>query len=294
MTESSTTPWYPGMRLFRQRWRGDWSTTIDDLAQALVMHVELRQNDAVPACPGSSLEIVDAPSLAPAAQLSRLRETAHGTQQYRADDSLVACSIEIYGEYLQGQVEILGLMVTPGATVVDWRPGQTLHALAAATLVGAQGRVLVHEPDNFEQQLVAQNVLLNGCDNVDVIRNVDGGTQRGADLRIDDLCINRLDVLKLGFAASEPATVSGASATLWRCRPRVLANCANAEDATRLAETLQEHGYRCFSTEVPYFRCDNFNRSPVDHTGNAACLTLLGLPEESGVSPPEPWEWVVT
>jgi Tfp pilus assembly protein PilF len=35
LTERDDTPWYPTMRIFRQRLRGDWNGVIDDVAQAL-------------------------------------------------------------------------------------------------------------------------------------------------------------------------------------------------------------------------------------------------------------------
>jgi hypothetical protein len=39
MQERSDTPWYPTMRLFRQRAAGDWSTVVDEVAHALRAHM---------------------------------------------------------------------------------------------------------------------------------------------------------------------------------------------------------------------------------------------------------------
>jgi hypothetical protein len=36
------SPWYPTMRLFRQSSDGDWTSTIDDVRQALLLHARLR------------------------------------------------------------------------------------------------------------------------------------------------------------------------------------------------------------------------------------------------------------
>jgi tetratricopeptide (TPR) repeat protein len=42
--ERTDSPWYPGMRLFRQTMPGEWSATIDNMAQALEVWVNERRN----------------------------------------------------------------------------------------------------------------------------------------------------------------------------------------------------------------------------------------------------------
>jgi ADP-heptose:LPS heptosyltransferase len=37
------SPWYPTMRLFRQSRDGDWTSTIDDARQALLLQARLRR-----------------------------------------------------------------------------------------------------------------------------------------------------------------------------------------------------------------------------------------------------------
>ncbi len=39
LLESDNSPWYPGMRLFRQRLIGDWSPVVDDVVSALSRHI---------------------------------------------------------------------------------------------------------------------------------------------------------------------------------------------------------------------------------------------------------------
>jgi len=40
MRERRDSPWYPGMRLFRQERRGDWRAVMEKVREALVSHQE--------------------------------------------------------------------------------------------------------------------------------------------------------------------------------------------------------------------------------------------------------------
>jgi ADP-heptose:LPS heptosyltransferase len=44
MTERNDSPWYPSMRLFRQRELGDWDTVIDEVREALQKWCETPQS----------------------------------------------------------------------------------------------------------------------------------------------------------------------------------------------------------------------------------------------------------
>lgn len=46
MREGETTPWYPSMRLFRQKTRGDWNSTFNEMRRALRLLVNSRMKGA--------------------------------------------------------------------------------------------------------------------------------------------------------------------------------------------------------------------------------------------------------
>jgi tetratricopeptide (TPR) repeat protein len=295
MTGSTTTPWYPSMRLFRQPTRAEWSAPLGSVKEALKELVRENSEASARRLAASPGPRNGPSSFAPPAGLCRVRETALGTQQYRAGDSLLAKSIEQYGEFLHGHTEILQRLIVPGAVVVQWRPGQSMHAVMAAARAGEAGQVIVFESDDFERRLVLQNVSMSQWRNIDTLEDAHAvpGTRRAATVTVDDLHLERLDVLDIGPAASGATVLSGASTTLWQRRPFVLVRCLEDDATHEIAQRLQEHGYRCYSCEVTYYRVGNFNRCSEDRTGGARCATLIGIPEELDVEPPGAWTPIV-
>jgi len=101
-----------------------------------------------------------------------------------------------------------------------------------------------------------------------------------ADETVDQLCVRRLDWLKINMDIAAADVIAGASETLWRLRPRLIATLPTEAASTQLAESLKEFGYRCWRLETPLFNTANFNRHDRDVFAGRSVWTLLGIPEE--------------
>ncbi len=167
-------------------------------------------------------------------------ETRHGIMQYLPDEPLVGESLAWYGEYLRLQLDLLGRMLEPGATVLEVAPGVGSHALGLAARVGEQGSVILCEPRPVMERILRQNISANRCINVSLLdqsASVVGTARprtRQADMQgsppspkglegkaIDELRLSRLDCLKIGIDADAFNWLHGSSDTLWRLRPLV-------------------------------------------------------------------------
>ena len=307
------SPWYPTMRLFRQRVLGEWDEVIARVKDAL--------QEA--ATSGSLLEPVRAPATslsdrceslrertvtAVPAAIARVAETRYGILQYLPGLDDAAQSLAWYGEYLQPQLELLSRLIRPGAHVVEAGSGIGEHAITLAKLVGVEGHVIAYETRPIVQQILRQNLEANRVSGtVTLMRRGLSGPRRGSrdypddavgvpaatapDAPIDtdtldELLLDRLDLLKIRSGANAADILQGASDTLWRLRPLLFLSAADVDAIDFLAERAGSFGYRCWRMEVPCFDPDNFNRRDVDILDGAVGWALLAIPEEMEVPLP--------
>ena len=61
--------------------------------------------------------------------------------QYLPDEPILGMSIGWYGDHLQRQLNLLGTMMRPGATVLESGAGAGMHALFVAKAIGPTGHL---------------------------------------------------------------------------------------------------------------------------------------------------------
>jgi len=291
------TPWYPTMRLFWQPVLGAWDDVVARVA------AELRNAVA------NGLPVVAAAPVQPRARtpdharlpgdphIAEVVETRYGIVQFLPDDGDVARSLRHYGEYLQEHVEIFARLIGPGSTVVDADSGIGVHTIALARMVGADGCLMTYESRELPARLLAQNLAANRVSQpVTAMRGMlagpvaarEAGGDPGAGIAqheecetIDDLGLDRLDLLRLDGAVVPPEILDGASATLWRLRPRVFVHAPDAVVRAAFAVRLSALGYRCWNTDVPLFDPRNHFRRTDDIFAGRSVPALVALPEEA-------------
>ncbi|MEO8345862.1 MAG: tetratricopeptide repeat protein [Betaproteobacteria bacterium] len=296
------SPWYPTMRLFRQRVLGEWDEVVARVAAALQDAVAAGRLPDIPNAPQTSVH--PAPIASDAAQgipatdesaapnnIARVVETRYGILQYLPDVDRAAQSIEWYGEYLQPQLDLLSRLIPTGAQVVEAGSGVGEHAVALAGMVGVKGHVWVYETRPIMAQILRQNLEANrATDNLTLMRRDLGApedpVQQLGEARlsmadtVDALQLDRLDLLKVRYDAPATEILDGASESLWRLRPALFVAAKDATAVTELAERLKGFGYRCWRMDTPIFNLANFNRRDADIFDSATALAVLGLPEE--------------
>lgn len=282
LTGREDSPWYPTMRLFRQRVHGEWGEVVARVRDALAAAAVAGSVPAfVPAAPAP------APAPEPVARegIARVTEARHGIVQYRSTPAVedAARSIEWLGEYLEPQVDLLTRLLPVGAHVVEAGAGFGAQALPLARHAGASGHLWLYERDPVTQSLLRQNLERNQvAPQVTLMRRDLAGpaSAEHADT-VDALQVARLDLLKLGAGTDAQAIVEGAADTLWRLRPLVF---AAVDDEAALARRLREFGYRTFRMRTALFQPGNFNARDEDVFAGRAALAVLAIAEEREVA----------
>lgn len=281
----SRTAWYPTMRLFRQGEMGNWADVVSRVRDCVQQWV----TSPVPVAPPADLGDAVPAALVEVPPIAEVADTRYGVVQYLPGEDNVARSIEALGEHMQAHVELLARFLAQDAHVLEVGAGVGLHTLALARAVGTRGHLMVTEQDLRLKKLLQHNLAANELSNVVSIprgRLADGSDGRGERgelvYTVDDLCLDRLDVLKVADPGAT-AILRGARDTLYARRPVVFAITAH-EDIEALTNTLWDAGYRCWRMDLPLYRADNYYRVSEPPNLGDAPLAVLAIPEERPVN----------
>jgi len=315
LTDREDSPWYPTMRLFRQAQLGDWSDAVARIADALARACAARP-DARPAAllprvtgPFATHGATAASQLTlDEAAMTRVTETRHGIVQYRPKNDPAGRALECYGEWLQQQVDWLLRALPAHARVVEVAAGFGAHTLALAHHLAAGGHLFAYESEPQRKRLLGENLGANrvagrvtlmlrqlagpvAAAARDAAWAAAGETQRpngAAHVEtLDELQLERLDLVKLNSSVDAVEILRGAAASLWRCRPLLMIAVDDAAAIPALADAIKSFGYRCWRLETPLFHAHNHDGRSDDVFGGAKATALLGIAEEqSRVEPP--------
>ena len=176
----------------------------------------------------------------------RTKDCRHGRFMYLLNDAYIGRSLDVYGEYSEGEIDLFRQLLRPGDVAID--VGANIGALTVgmARLVQPGGAIVAFEPQRAIYDILCNNLRLNNLANVTaycravgseagVIRvppldygqmeNFGGvalGGSQGeqvAVVTLDSLGLSRLRLLKVDVEGMEFEVVTGARATIQRLQP---------------------------------------------------------------------------
>ncbi len=226
---------------------------------------------------------------------------------YNANDLYIGRSLELYGEWSEGEIALFRKVLQPGHIVVEVGANIRAHTVFLAQAVGAQGFVWAFEPQRIVFQTLCANLAFNSIPNVDA-RNVAVGDVPGEIMvptldynqpnnfggvalgyfrtgavvpviTLDSLNLPRCDFLKIDVEGMELAVLKGAEATIARCQPLLYVENDRADKSTRLIEAIAAMGYRMFWHEPAMFQADNFLGNSENIFADAISLNMVCIPK---------------
>jgi hypothetical protein len=95
--------------------------------------------------------------------------------------------------------------------------------------------------------LLHQNIAANHPSNVTIMRRALRSSSVGEAVEtVDQLALERLDVLKINSPASAVDLIRGAADTVWRLRPLLVLSVVDAADLASVKRSTSDFGYRAF------------------------------------------------
>lgn len=252
--------------------------------------------------------------------LTRLR---HGPMLYLRNDRPIATALEAYGEWSDGEIQLLTPWLRPGDTVVEAGANIGTHTIPLAQRVGPGGRVVSIEAQRMMFQLLCGNLAINKLFNVDVRHaaasdapgtidipllpfasgpnNYSAAPMAGASdnpvyagcafepvpaVSVDSLGLASVRLIKMDVEGMEPAVLRGAEGVIARDRPILYLEADRPGNFPALAEWLRAHAYQAWWHIVPIFEPDNIRGQKTDLTGGLVSVNIACLPVESDLAPP--------
>jgi FkbM family methyltransferase len=207
-----------------------------------------------------------------------LQQCRHGPMLYPRTDKYVGRSLELYGEFSEGEHELFTQLVGPGAVIVEVGANIGAHTVGLAKLVGPTGAVISFEPQPVLFQIMTANMALNGLSNarpvlaglaerggtlklplIDYTRENNFGafqlSENGDDIvevrTLDSYGLTRLTLLKIDVEGMEQNVIDGARETIARHRPMMYVENDRKEKSRALIEAMQGWATGCGGISRP-------------------------------------------
>jgi FkbM family methyltransferase len=229
-------------------------------------------------------------------------------------DTVVGKSIEIYGEWSYGEVDLLAMLLKPTNNVLEVGSNIGAHTVPLARDIVPQGLVYAFEPRRLVFQLLCANIALNTLRNVHafqravgreaatlregtlpdnvtsnvgayVLGKIEGDSETIDVIRADDWLhrFPRFSLIKADIEGYERDFLLGAQALLQRDRPMLYLENDRVDQSPELITHILGLGYDCWWHVVPLFRPNNATCTAVNIFGNQGSFNMLCIPSERGV-----------
>ena len=222
----------------------------------------------------------------PQQAFNRLKNCRHGTMLYNIHDMYIGRSLDLYGEFSEGEVDLFRQIVRPGDVVFDIGANIGVHTVYFARAVGVQGAVFAFEPQRLIFQTLCANIALNSLTNVHCFQmalgeapgmvnvpllspwqtNNFGGLGLGSYsagepvqvVRLDALGVRSCRMLKIDVEGMELQVLKGATGLIRQFAPVLYVENDRAEKAAELIRFIDSMGYHMFWHSPPLYNPKNF------------------------------------
>jgi FkbM family methyltransferase len=240
-----------------------------------------------------------------------VKRCRYGIMAYNVNDSFIGRSLDLYGEWCELELALLGQILRPGDTAVDVGANIGTHGVFFARTVGSEGTVRAIEPQRIAYQLLCANASLNALLNLrchhaaagavagqTVVPVLDPTAEQNFGalaagqfdegepvpvMTIDSLSLAKCRLIKIDVEGSEATVLDGARETIETHRPALLVECNRPSTGPdSLIKTITEMGCQAWWHISAYFNPDNFFANDDNQFANFAPeANLLFLPDNA-------------
>jgi len=241
-----------------------------------------------------------------------LKQCRHGPLLFLNSDQYVGRSLLVYGEFSELEANLFTQIVRPGQTIVEIGANIGAHTVHLAQLVGPGGKIHAFEPQRIIFQILCANIALNGLFNVHThhagagstaghlqvppLNYAEEGNFGGLSLsdaaigevvpivRLDDMALASLSVLKVDVEGMEYQVLDGARDTIAQHRPLIYVENDRQDKSPALIGLLMELGYTMYWHLPKLYNPANFAGNADDIFPGIISINLLCIPNESQIA----------
>lgn len=239
------------------------------------------------------------------------KQCKHGTFTYYDADAYVGKSLNLYGEFSEDEVEIFRKCLLPTDLAIE--VGSNIGALTVPMSRFCE-QVMAFEPVDENYQLLMQNLIQNGCENVHPYKcavgsyngkiavmspedisfpnygalEVGQGNREVAILTLDGAIAHlkverKIKFIKIDVEGHELEVLKGAENLLSRDMPILYVENDRQDKSAELVGWLIDHGYLCYLHQPPLFNRLNHNGHSKNVFGEIVSINMLCVHEDSRI-----------
>lgn len=229
---------------------------------------------------------------------------------YNRHDQIIGKSLELYGEYSEGEVDLLRQLCAPGTIAADVGANIGTITVPLAHHLGYAGFLYAFEPQRVVFQTLCANVALSSLTNVECVPCALGAKRET--LHLPDIDYNRdanfggvemhafsegrpvaqvlLDefadrgrfaLIKIDVEGMELEVIRGAQTIITRDRPVLYVENDRTEKSSELEAELRDLGYRLYRHYPLLFNPHNFRNNAENIFGVASFINMMCIPKET-------------
>jgi FkbM family methyltransferase len=235
--------------------------------------------------------------------MNELKDCRWGSMLYNQHDIYIGRSLQVYGEFSEGECDLFRQFVQPGWTIVEMGANIGSHTVPLAKWIGGKGRLYAFEPQRIVFQTLCANIALNDLLNVVAFQQA-VGSQSGAIIvpelnyesennfgglelgrfqqgekvplvTLDSLSLEACHFIKMDIEGMEREAIVGAQATIQRFRPLLYLENDRQDREAELIRTLASLGYQMYCHYPPLFNPRNYFKETRNIFGDLVSKNLL-------------------
>lgn len=234
---------------------------------------------------------------------NRQKVCRYGQMLYNKNDVYIGRSLDVYGEFSEGEVELFRQVMHAGNVVIEVGANIGAHTLFIAQQVGRSGVVIAFEPQRILFQTMCANLALNSVSNVYTLQQAVGarsgsvvippldytkennfgglalgGYESGEGVplaTIDGFNFPACSFLKIDVEGMELDVLQGADRLIRQHRPVIYVENDREEKSAALIRHLDSLGYKLYWHRPPYFNPNNFLGNPQNVFGNIISQNMV-------------------
>jgi len=234
---------------------------------------------------------------------NRQKACRYGQMLYNPNDKYVGRSLDLYGEYSEGEVELFRQTLQPGSVVIEVGANMGALTLPLAQIVSKTGIVIAFEPQRIIYQTLCANLALNSVPNVYAFQQAIGAGpgavfvpaldytqennfgglalgnfetgERVPVASLDDFNFPACHFLKVDVEGMELDVLRGANRLIGRYRPIIYVENDRKDKSDELVRHLHSLDYKMYWHRPYYYNPDNFFHNPENVFPNTGSLNMI-------------------